>query len=89
MKRIVVTSFGIMLAIAMASPNCWALIYQFDAAGGPGDGVTFLNGGNWLETTPPTPTRRTVLRLALATEPLLTTTSSYRMAPPSPPPWGA
>jgi hypothetical protein len=56
MKRIVVTSFGIMLAVATASPNCWALIYQFDAAGGPGDGVTFLDGGNWLETTPPTPT---------------------------------
>ena len=24
MKRIVVTSFGMLLAIAAASPNCWA-----------------------------------------------------------------
>ncbi len=30
MKRIVVTSFGIVLAISMASPNCWATIFQFD-----------------------------------------------------------
>ena len=76
MKRIVVTSFGIVLAVAMASPNCWALIYQFDAAGGPGDSVTFLDWGQLAGNDTPTPTLTYGVALALATEPSLTTTSS-------------
>jgi len=47
MKRIVVTSFGIMMAIAMASPNCWATIFQFD--GGASDGGQFLTATNWTD----------------------------------------
>ena len=43
MKRNVVTSLGIMLAIAMASPNCWGVIYQFD---GSVDNA-FLTPNNW------------------------------------------
>ena len=45
MRRIVVTSFGVMLATMMASTNCWALIYQFD---GNTDN-TFLTAANWNE----------------------------------------
>ena len=44
MKRIVVTSLGLLLAISAASPNCWAAILQFD---GGGDGTSFLGVGNW------------------------------------------
>jgi hypothetical protein len=47
MKRIFVTSFGIMLAVAMASPNCWATIFQFD--GGAADGGLFLTAANWTD----------------------------------------
>ena len=43
MKRIVVTSFGLLLAISAASPNCWAVIYQFD---GSVDNA-FLTANNW------------------------------------------
>jgi hypothetical protein len=41
MKRTVVTSF--LLAIAMASPNCWAVIYQFDGS----VNNAFLTPNNW------------------------------------------
>jgi len=41
MKRIVVTSFGLLLAISAASPNCWAAIYQ-SVANGP-----FLTAATW------------------------------------------
>jgi hypothetical protein len=43
MKRIVATSFGIVLAIAMAGPNCWAVIYQFDGS----VNNAFLTPNNW------------------------------------------
>lgn len=43
MKRIVVTSFGLLLAISAASQNCWAVIYQFD---GSVDNA-FLTANNW------------------------------------------
>jgi hypothetical protein len=46
MKRIVVSSFGLMLAIAVASPNCWAAISQYT---GPANG-DFNTDANW---TPP------------------------------------
>ncbi len=41
MKRIVVTSLGLLLAISAASPNCWAAIYQ-SVANGP-----FLSAATW------------------------------------------
>ena len=51
MKRIVATSVAIMLAIAMAGPNCWATIYQFD---GSVDNA-FLTPNNWSVTPGMTP----------------------------------
>lgn len=45
MKKLVVTIFSMMLAISAGSPNCWALIYQFD---GDTDN-TFLTAANWNE----------------------------------------
>src|SRR3954468_792931 len=47
MKRIVVTCIGIMLAVTIASPNCWATIFQFD--GGAADGGQFLTANNWTD----------------------------------------
>jgi hypothetical protein len=49
MKRFVVASFGLMLALA--SPNCWAVIYQFD---GSVDNA-FLTPNNWSITPGMTP----------------------------------
>ena len=43
MKRFLVMSFGLLLAISAASPNCWAVIYQFD---GSVDNA-FLTPNNW------------------------------------------
>ena len=43
MTKFVVTSFGLLLAISAAGPNCWAVIYQFD---GSVDNA-FLTSGNW------------------------------------------
>ena len=45
MKKFVVMSFGLLLAISAVSPNCWALIFQFD---GDTDN-TFLTAANWNE----------------------------------------
>ncbi len=41
MKNLVVTCFGMVLAVVSASPNCWATVYQFD--GGTDD--DFLDRG--------------------------------------------
>jgi len=43
MKRIVVTSLGLLLAISAAGPNCWAAIYQFDGS----VNNAFLTPNNW------------------------------------------
>lgn len=51
MKNFVTTCFGIMLAVVAASPNCWAVTYQFD---GSVDGA-FLTSGNWSITPGMTP----------------------------------
>ena len=45
MKKLVLMCFGLLLAISAGSPNCWALIYQFD---GDTDN-TFLTAANWNE----------------------------------------
>ena len=46
MKNLVMTCFGMMLAIVVASPNCWAqTIYQFDGGGVPAD--DFFVAANW------------------------------------------
>ena len=44
MKNLVVTCFGIVLAAVAASPNCWAVVAQFD---GGGDGSSYLDPLNW------------------------------------------
>jgi hypothetical protein len=49
MKKFVVMSFGIMLAIAAASPNCWAQI-KFDNGGGD---LKFLTANNWSDDLVP------------------------------------
>jgi PEP-CTERM motif len=49
MKRIVVTSLGLLLALALAVPNCWALNLLFN---GSVDNA-FLTSGNWSNSTPP------------------------------------
>jgi hypothetical protein len=43
MKRIVVTSFGLLLAISAASPNCWAVDVQLISSG------NFNTGANWSD----------------------------------------
>jgi len=45
MKNVVVTSFGIMLAIVSASPSYGQTVYQFDGGGVPAD--DFLVAANW------------------------------------------
>jgi len=40
----VVTSFGLLLAISAASPNCWAAVKDFDNGGADG---LFLTAANW------------------------------------------
>jgi hypothetical protein len=45
MKRFVVTSFGLLLAIVLASPNYGQTVYQFDGGGIPND--DFLVAANW------------------------------------------
>jgi len=47
MKNLVVTCVGIVLAVVAASPNCWALVFQFDGGGVPAD--DFLVADNWDE----------------------------------------
>lgn len=44
MKKFVVTSVGLLLAIVAASPNCWAAIKDFDNGGGD---LKFLTALNW------------------------------------------
>lgn len=45
MMRNLLRSWGVLFAISAASPNCWALVYQFD---GDTDN-TFLTAANWNE----------------------------------------
>jgi hypothetical protein len=45
MMRDFLRALGMLVAISAASPNCWALIYQFD---GDTDN-TFLTAANWNE----------------------------------------
>lgn len=46
MKKLLVTSFGLLLAIVAASPECGAVLVKFD--GGPtGLGTAFLDAANW------------------------------------------
>ena len=49
MKRFVVTSLGLMLAVVSASPNCWAVLAQFT---GPANG-DFNSAGNWTPAGAP------------------------------------
>jgi hypothetical protein len=44
MKKLAVMCFGLLLAISAGSPNCWAVIFQFN---GGGDGSSFLDAANW------------------------------------------
>lgn len=44
MKKFVVTGVGLLLAISAASPNCWAVIKDFDNGGADG---LFLTAANW------------------------------------------
>jgi hypothetical protein len=43
MKNLCTTCFGVMLAVVAASPNCWAVVYQFDAS----VDNAFLTPNNW------------------------------------------
>jgi hypothetical protein len=63
MKRSVLTRFGLMLAIVVVSPNCWAAVLQFD---GGGDGTTFLGVGNWDAAGVPGPGDRGIINNAFA-----------------------
>jgi hypothetical protein len=46
MKKLIVTSFGLLLAMVAASPDCGAVLVKFD--GGPtGLGTAFLDAANW------------------------------------------
>jgi PEP-CTERM motif len=49
MKRIVVTSLGLLLALALAVPNCWAVLAQYT---GPNNG-DFNTGANWTPAGAP------------------------------------
>ena len=62
MKRIVVTSLGLLLALALAVPNCWAVLAQYT---GPNNG-DFNTGANWTPAGAPSAGNNYVINNSLA-----------------------